>query len=656
MAAIVISAAGGNWNASASWSPAQVPVAGDTVTAATASGNLTINVTSSCASIILTSYARTLTFNAPLTVTSTVTLATGMTVSGTSSLIPTGSATLTSAGQVFSGTLDLRGTSQTYTMDNWNVNSLIVSNAVTSITINTGSVMTRTDFIANTTGSILTVNGTSTVIFAGTGKFQFYAYINLNINFNTSGTITLFGSSGAAGGGGYFGGSMSWTGGTIVTTGFLLELGTATNNPTMNIGSGVTFEQITLQAQFSPGNTTTLTNDLYCGILKSYGAIAYTGGNGYILNGASFKLYASKSFTPFVSSNTSNTGTSTLVLTGGTWSGMNGEIRHNMTLAGTVSISGTVDFTGATMTYTSGPITTAGSTLRIGYVTSGQITTLNTGNTGMSWNNISLRNTNTINLTGIVNCNGDFTSSGGNYVLNGSSFYLAVGGSFTPYANSVNIGNAQWLVLNGTGTWSCTNAETGHNLLLATLGTINISGVVDFTGAQLKWQSGTIAADGTLRIGYATNNTTTTINTAGMSWNDISSVNTNTISLSSALSAAGTIYCNVGTASFSGVSGFSTSGLYCTQSGLNIILASNQTYTVSNALTLVGASASHIAIKSNTPSTKAILTCSVTIPNYVVYVDATDIDSSVGSVVYDFKGTLLRTYNWVGLPKKTVSF
>jgi len=140
MTAIVISNAGGNWNSTASWSPAQVPVAGDTVTATASSGNLTVTANAACASLDFTNYVGTFTINGSivLTLTSTLKFVSGMTLvaaSGTATITLNGTLTMTSGGKAWQGSLNLQG-ANTYTLgDDWTVGGLIAP----SSTLNFGS-------------------------------------------------------------------------------------------------------------------------------------------------------------------------------------------------------------------------------------------------------------------------------------------------------------------------------------------------------------------------------------------------------------------------------------------------------------------------------------------------------------------------------------
>ncbi len=184
MATRTISVAGGNWNAVGTWDEGAFPIAGDAVVARGGgdSGNVTINVASACASIILTNYVGTLTFTSTLTVTSTVTFVAGMTIAGTANLICTGSATLTSGGKTLSGGLQLGGDSKTYTLgDAWTITGTLTINATTAITFSGAYAIVAGNITISGAASLtLTVSGTMTT--AGT------------LTFNSSSTTTIVGN------------------------------------------------------------------------------------------------------------------------------------------------------------------------------------------------------------------------------------------------------------------------------------------------------------------------------------------------------------------------------------------------------------------------------------------------------------------------------
>jgi len=105
-------------------------------------------------------------------------------------------------------------------------------------------------------------------------------------------------------------------------------------------------------------------------------------------------------------------GTITISLSGGTWSGGSGNTVSRLTFAGNVSLSGTCNYNGAQLDYTSGTISTGSSTLQI----SGTMI-LNTN--PISWNNV------TVNTTGTFTNNSMFTATGTFTVSSGTALTMA---------------------------------------------------------------------------------------------------------------------------------------------------------------------------------------------------------------------------------------
>lgn len=102
-------------------------------------------------------------------------------------------------------------------------------------------------------------------------------------------------------------------------------------------------------------------------------------------------------------------GTTTINLTGGTWTGASGSstVSNPITIAGNVTLSANVGLgSGATVTYTSGTVTTTSSTLLIN-----ASCTLNTA--GISWNNISIVSTSTVTNNSLLTATGTFQVNSG---------------------------------------------------------------------------------------------------------------------------------------------------------------------------------------------------------------------------------------------------
>lgn len=97
---------------------------------------------------------------------------------------------------------------------------------------------------------------------------------------------------------------------------------------------------------------------------------------------------------------------------------------------------------------------------------------------------------------------------------------------------------------------------------------------------------------------------------------------------------------------FSGTSGFTATNLNCITAGKTNSFVSTNTYTVNGALTIAGTAASSIIFNSTSGGSKAIITLGNASTNDVGFCSATDIDSSLGLTIFDYKGTLSNTSNW----------
>ena len=117
MAVRTVSNTGGNWNATTTWVGGVVPSTTlDTVAFTATSGQLTVNVASTCIGIDFTNYVNTRTFTALLTVNGPVNLGTGgYTQAGASGITAGATATHTSGGVTWSRLWAFAGLSQTHT-------------------------------------------------------------------------------------------------------------------------------------------------------------------------------------------------------------------------------------------------------------------------------------------------------------------------------------------------------------------------------------------------------------------------------------------------------------------------------------------------------------------------------------------------------------
>ena len=232
MATRTISAAGGNWNAVGSWDEGAVPMSSDDVVCRSdgTSGNLTVNVSSSCKSIDFTFYSHLFTISNVFNIYGSVTLAAAMsiTVSGKFARwlfmgAPSG-ATITSNGKNFGGVVTFNGTGD------WTLQDAMATSGV--LTLNSGSLsdggfnLTAASFMSDVDATrALTLSGTVTLTGAS-GNLWYIRGTGFTLH-ATGSTIAMAGSGTVTGK--YFGaatltgltyGNLSITSAT--TSGFIL--------------------------------------------------------------------------------------------------------------------------------------------------------------------------------------------------------------------------------------------------------------------------------------------------------------------------------------------------------------------------------------------------------------------------------------------------
>jgi hypothetical protein len=275
-----------------------------------------------------------------------------------------------------------------------------------------------------------------------------------------------------------------------------------------------------------------------------------------------------------------------------------------------------------------------------------------------------------INATSTLTSNGKFFPGGLNFSSAGQTQTfadtwtiggnLAIGninhlnGGILNVQGSVNLNSTVdgtiTIVMTGTGTLTGINANTyiGCNLTFNTAGTITLNASMSIRGAIITYTAGTIVTTGnTLTIGASS-----TLNTVGMTWNNVTLNATETVTLNSLLSIAGTLTINSGfIITFAGTAGFTTNDFTILKStALTHILESGITYTVTGNFTSNSSpKTGHTGLKSSIPGTRAIFTVLNGAVVNVAYTDATDIDSSLGRAIFSFGGVFSNTLNWVSI-------
>ena len=344
MAVRTVSNTGGNWNATATWVGGVVPITGDTVDFTATSGNLTVNIASTCAGINFTNYINTITFTAVLTIQGPINLGTGgYTQAGASGITVNsnvGGTGFTSNGVIWSRlfTFSGGGVSATYTLnDDWNFTGTLSFTNSNTCTINGFNIYT----IGLNSTSNQPTTGTTNIIFNGTGTWSHSSTgaIQNNVTINTIGTLTIGANI-------YYNtGTLTYTAGTVDTTGSTLNIALATTFNT----SGMTWNNITITAGIH-----TLTSDLNCQNLTASASIT--------INGL-FNVNVSGNIT----ANGVVQGTSTIVLIGtGLWTATNGSNTFRTPIIintnGIITLANTLDC-GGNLTYTKGIVKSNNTTI-----------------------------------------------------------------------------------------------------------------------------------------------------------------------------------------------------------------------------------------------------------------------------------------------------
>lgn len=314
--------AGGTWSVTATWAESAVPTsADDVILPSTVTGTLTINSVAACKSFSVSpSFTSGIIHSSTLTVSGNVTLAAGMTNSGTGDLIINATGTLTSNTQVWSGGYQgITAGTQTFA-DAWTFtgNCALFSNTTNGTTLTFGGNLTIT---GGTGGTISLIwNG------SGTGTWSGNQNMNQNLEIAGTGTFVISGSVKFAAAK-----ILKFTSAaSVVTTGS--TIGSIGNSPTFTINmSGITFNILTVTGS---GNLT-FNGSNGCSFAGAFtntgsgGQTIFQASNTYtFLSGSSYQLAGTSGFhATFKSSSSSVTSivtfaagsTTNITFTNGKW-------------------------------------------------------------------------------------------------------------------------------------------------------------------------------------------------------------------------------------------------------------------------------------------------------------------------------------------------
>ena len=705
MAIRTVSNAGGNWSVVGTWVGGVVPIAGDSIAFTATSGNLTVNVnTAVLIGVNLTNYLGTITFTQFINTNGFLNLGTGgYTQAGANGIVLNNNTTLTSGGVTWSRTLTFGGTSATYTfVGNWTSTGLITFSAGGTTTLTNNTLNINGNLTQSSPGG--TYVGTTAIVFGGTGTWSNSSTgaIRNNVTINTAGTLTISGNV-------YYNtGILTYTAGTVDTTGSTLNIGVATtlntNGITWNNINTTTGVVITLGSNLTLTGTLSLGNGVTSFTLGGFNLIS-TNANLTMLGSTSiFTMPANQIFKTLTitGSNTSinantltitenltinNTvgGTTSIIYGGtGTWSASNtsGIINNIFTIntAGTLTISGIVYKGSGLFTYTAGTIddTTgtvsvqslilnlSGFTFRkllvnanitlssnLNATTFGtwgnNVTSFTLGAFSLNFTHLELGNTSTTTLPTVWVCQDIEFVNNSTGTLNSNS--ITVNGNILQTGNSAYTGTTTFTYA-GTGNWTVTGVGyVGNNFTINTAGTLTIISAA-IGGGIFTYTAGTVITTGSTLYIRAIG---TIMNHGAIIWyNVITATNVTSFILNNQLVCSNALTIDQSQVIFSGTDGtFDVYYLNLNSSGTvarNPRLVATKTYRVRAGFTSLGTLAFPITLSSTVGGSQAIFTVDSGATIDVGFVNATDIDSSLGRTIYSYRGVFSNTLNWSLLP------
>ena len=700
----------GNYNSTTNWSATSGGASGVTIPGTaddvffdvnSGAGTAIINTTSNSRALNLTGFTGTLDFVAFLYVRGNMNFGTGgYTVTGLGYLSLYTLMTITSNGTTYTGNVYFSG-NVVYTLaDDMSCSGNVTFSQPSTQTINGNTLFCGADLASTSNGF---TQGTTNIVLNGTGTWSNIntnGGIKNNFTINTAGTITLgvFVN--------YSTGTLTYVAGTVITTGSNLTCLLATTFDT----NGIIWNDISTKGAMTLTSNFTLTGFLY--LKQGTNSFVLSGGNlistnaslSISQNTANLTLTADQTFKSLHAPGYGNINNNTLTITEdisitngyvsgsslivyagtGTWSTLNSNstINNHFTIntLGTLTISGAV-YTSGFFIYIAGTIIDTGATVGV--------TTGNLDVSGVTWNKLLVNGATT--LTSDINAVtfGTYGSDAVSFILAGNNLnftHLELGNSSTttlpfawvcqdiefssssaPFLNNYSItingnilqsGNGYYrgttyFDYTGTGTWTA----TGSNASFTNSFTINTAGTLTFISANLGGGIFTYTAGTVITTGSTLNikGNGTTMNHGNIVWNDVTTItNVTSLILNNQLVCSNALTIDNSQLNFYGTDGtFDVYYLNLNSSGTtarNPRLVALKTYLVRAGLTSQGTLAFPITLSSNTSSSQAIFTVSQGATIDVGFLNAQDIDSSLGKRIYSYKGVFSNTLNWQLLP------
>jgi hypothetical protein len=700
-----------NWSAtSGGASGASIPNTADNVffNALSGVGTATINVASNCRDLNLTGFTGTLAFTNALTVNGTI-LNFGLgtyTITGASRLRLITTITITSNGTTYTGNIDIGNTITVTLADNLTCSATFECSSGATSTMNGNTLNISGNLLFS---GALSLTGTTAIVFNGTGTWSHTSsgVLRNNVTINTAGTLTL-------GTNVYYNtGTLTYTAGTVITTGNTLNIGgNTTLNTNGIIWDNITTTStavITLGSNLTLTGTLTITGGTTSFTLGGFSLVS-TNANLTMGTSGTFTMPANQTFktltitganasintntltiTENLTINNSVGGTTAIIYAGtGTWSHTSTGVINNIftiNTVGTLTISGIVYKGSGIFTYTAGTIddtlgtvavqsltlNVSGFTFRkllvnntitlvsnLNAITFGTWGANNTtfvlaGNT-LNFTHLELGNTGTTTLPTAWVCQDIEFVNIGSGVLTGNS--ITINGNILQSGASIYSGTTTFTYA-GTGTWSRTgNGRLQNTFTINTAGTLTFSGGI-IGGGIFTYTAGTVnVLPGSILYNSISG---TTFNHGSIIWENVvlgpstGIVVVASVVLNNQLICNNTLTIQNSGTTFSGTNGtFDTYNLILgTDAGAvrTTQLVSTKTYRVRQNFTCTQATeAFHILLRSTSPGSQAIFTVDQGATIDVGFVDATDIDSSLGRRIYSYRGMFSNTLNWALLP------